>query len=272
MPLSLSHLTPALRLTLLGFAGLALIAGALLFIGAEKTDQWFSWTIAPPLTAAALGGLYWGAFALFAAGTTAPDWRAVRPIAYPVLAIAIVLLVVTLIHLERFDMDSVFGIFWLCAYIAAPPLMVWAILQQRRAPAAAGSGVILLPPLHAALFAEGGAMLAIGAVMLVAPDSAADFWPWALTPLTSRALGALIGAVGLVAVLAAADREIRLARGFAAAYLIFGALQLLALGIHHGDLGDDGVANGIYVGFAAAIVLTGLYALAIAARAPSKSA
>ena len=55
----MNGLTPPLRWTLLGFAGLALIAGFLLFLGASDTEKWFSWTIEPPLSAAALGAFYW---------------------------------------------------------------------------------------------------------------------------------------------------------------------------------------------------------------------
>ena len=39
-------------------------------------------------------------------------------------------------------------------------------------------------------------MLAAAAVMLLAPDTAIDFWPWTLTPLVSRALGAFTLGVG----------------------------------------------------------------------------
>ena len=44
----MNGLNPLLRWTLLGFAGLALIAGLLLFAGSSETDEWFSWTIEPP--------------------------------------------------------------------------------------------------------------------------------------------------------------------------------------------------------------------------------
>ena len=54
--------TPRLRVILELFAGLAFIAGGLLFLGATRTDAWWSWTISPPLTAATLGAFYWAAF------------------------------------------------------------------------------------------------------------------------------------------------------------------------------------------------------------------
>ena len=270
----MDRLSPLLRLTLIGFAALALTAGALLFFGATDTDDWFSWTIEPPLTAAALGAFYWGAFVLLAVAAGASGWTAVRPIVLPVLAIAIALLVITLVHLDRFDMDSLFGVFWLCAYVAAPPLLVAGIaLERRRTPPAPAStpSKPLGRGLRIALTIEGAAMLAASAVMLLAPDTAADLWPWALSPLTSRALGAFVLGVALVALMVVRERGITLFTGTAAALVALAALQLLAVALHSADLGDDGLATGVYLGFVAAVGATGLYALASAASAFSRS-
>ncbi|MGH2956979.1 MAG: hypothetical protein ACRDL6_08300 [Solirubrobacterales bacterium] len=264
----MNGLRPELRLTLLGFATLALIAGALLVIGANDTEDWFSWTIEPPLSAAALGTFYWGALVLFVSGARARGWLEVRPIAYPVLLIAVILLVVTLVHLDKFDMDSLFGIFWLCAYIVAPPLLLYGIVKQR----AAGPGPLgppLPPPLRLLLALEGALLLAAGALMLLAPDSAADLWPWALTPLTSRALGTFILSVSLVALTVVRDNRFPV-WGLPTALIVLGVLELLAVVLHSDDLGGDDLATALYLGFLAAVVATGTYG-AIAERASSRS-
>lgn len=264
-------MTPTLRTILLGFAGLALIAGLLLFAGADETDSWFSWTIEPPLTAASLGAFYWAAFALLLAAANSPNWAGARPIAYPVLVIATVLLVVTLVHLDRFHLDSLFGIFWVCAYIVAPPLLAYGIVRQREARDSGRDAARPLPaPLRAAIVGEGAVMLAAGVVMLAAPETAADLWPWALTPLTSRALGAFVLGVALVAAFVARENRLVLFGGTAIAYAALGALQLLAVALHESDLGDDDTATHLYLGFLAAILATGLYG-SIAARAASRS-
>lgn len=267
--------SPLLRLTLIGFAALALTAGGLLFAGATETEDWFSWTIEPPLTAAALGAFFWGAFVLLAVAATASGWTAVRPIVLPVLAIAVALLAITLVHLERFDMDSLFGVFWLCAYIAAPPLLVAGItLERRRGPEGRSTDRLPTPlgaGLRTALAIEGAAMLAASAVMLLAPDTAADLWPWALSPLTSRALGAFVLGVALVALLVVREQRIELFTGTAAALVVLAGFQLLAVALHTPDLGDDGFATGVYLAFVAAVGATGVYALASAASAFSRS-
>ena len=102
---------------------LALIAGILLFIGAGETDRFFSWTIEPPLTAAFLGAAYWAAFLLLGWAARQREWAMARTAVPPVFVIAVLLLVATLVHLDRFDLDSVFGWFWLIVYVAVVPLL-----------------------------------------------------------------------------------------------------------------------------------------------------
>ena len=264
---------PSLRSILRVFAGLALIAGVLLFAGADDTDEWFSWTIQPPLSAAALGAYYWGACALLAAASRSPSWAGARPVVLPVLVIAMVLLVITLVHLDKFDLESLFGVFWLCAYIVAPPLLAAGIALERAASgprAAAAVGRRLPGALRAALAAEAALLLFASALMLLAPGTAAELWPWALTPLTSRALGAFTLGVSLVALMVVRDDAVVTFRGTSAAYAALGLLQLLAVALHSGDLGGDGLANGAYLAFWAAVALTGAYGL-IAASASSRS-
>ena len=105
-----------LRLFFAIAAILALIAGILLFIGAAETDRFFSWTIEPPLTAAFLGAAYWAAFLLLGWAARQQEWAMARTAVPPVFVIAVLLLVATLVHLDRFDLDSVFGWFWLIVY------------------------------------------------------------------------------------------------------------------------------------------------------------
>ena len=263
--------TPRLRLIFWVFAGLALIAGALLSFGATDTNAWWSWTIEPPLTAATLGAFYWAAFVLIVSAARSETWADARPAAYPVVVIAVLLLIVTLIHLDRFDLDSLFGVFWLVVYILVPPLLAWALADQLRQPGDDARGGRRLPAaLRAALVLEGVAMLATGALLLIAPGTAEDVWPWALSPLTSRAIGSFVLGIGLTALIAARDDDPVSFRGAAIAYTALGLLELLALLIHDSDLGDDEAATAIYVAFWLLVALTGGYGLS-AAAASSRS-
>jgi len=262
---------PRLRLTLDAFAGLALIAGALLFLGATRTDAWWSWTIEPPLTAATLGAFYWAAFVLILGAARSGRWASARPAVYPVAVIAVLLLVITLIHLDRFDLDSIFGVFWVVIYAVVPPLLAWALAEQLGSRGEERRGARRLPgTLRRALIVEGTAMLVVGALLLVAPGAADDVWPWALSPLTSRAIGAFLLGIGLAALIAARYDDPVSFHGAATAYTALGLLQLLALNVHIPDLGDRPLATGVYAAFWVAVALTGGYGLS-AARASSRS-
>jgi hypothetical protein len=257
--------TPRLRLILGVFAGLALIAGALLFFGATRSDAWWSWTIAPPLTAATLGAFYWAAFVLILSAARAKTWSRARPAVYPVAVIALLLLVITLIHIDRFDLDSLFGVFWVVAYSVVPVVLAWALADQLAAPGEDSRGPRDLPRLlRRALIAEGIVMLAAGVLLLIAPGAADDVWPWALTPLTSRAIGSFLFGVGLAALIAARDDDPLSFRGAATAYAALGLLELLALNLHIPDLGDRPLATTLYALFWLAVALTGGYGLSAA--------
>jgi membrane protein CcdC involved in cytochrome C biogenesis len=270
--------TPRLRLILDVFAGLALIAGALLFFGATRTDAWWSWTIAPPLTAATLGAFYWAAFVLILSAARSRSWAAARPAVYPVAVIALLLLVITLIHLDRFDLDSLFGVFWVVAYVLVPLLLAWALADQlsgrdeeERGARRPSGGVRRLPiALRRALIVEGAVMVAAGVLLLIAPGAADEVWPWALSPLTSRAIGSFLFGIGVAALIAVRDDDPLSFRGAAGAYTGLGLLQLLALNLHIPDLGDRPLATVLYAAFWVAVVLTGGYGLR-AARASSRS-
>ena len=253
-------LTTALRVAFFVFSALALIAGIQLFVMSGHTDEFFSWTIEPPLTAAFLGALYWAALVLILWAATRETWAEARPTAYPVLVIAVLLLIATIVHIDRFHLDSLFGWFWVVVYAAVCPLLLILYALQLREPGADLKGSRSLPlPLRLALGAEAAALLGAGAVLFLAPGTAADLWPWTLTPLTSRAMGAFVLGIGVTAAIAVRENDLDSFRGGAYAYTVLGALELLAAAIHSGDFGDDGLATGVYLACLAAILLTGLY-------------
>jgi hypothetical protein len=260
--------TPRLRWTLEIFAGLALIAGALLFFGATRTDAWWSWTIAPPLTAATLGAFYWAAFILILSAARSRRWSDARPAVYPVAVIALLLLVITLVHIDRFDLDSLFGIFWVVAYALVPAALAWALVEQRASTGDEPRRPRRLPGLlRGALIVEAVVLVLAGLLLLIAPGAADDVWPWTLSPLTSRAIGSFLFGIGISALIAVRDDDPVSFRGAAMAYTALGLLELLALNLHIPDLGDRPAATTLYAIFWVAVILTGGYGLRAAAAA-----
>jgi hypothetical protein len=262
-------LTSELRALLAGFAGLALIAGFLLFPLAEETDRFFSWDIAPPLTAAFLGAAYWAAFVLIGWSARRDTWEEVLPALLPVTVIAAGLLAATLIHLDKFDLDSLFGWFWLVVYCLVLPVLALLVRRQLAvAPQPRPLGATPVPVLlRATLLLQTVVMAVIGVILWVSPSSAADVWPWTLTPLTGRAVGTFLIGFAAAGLFAALDNKAERLRGSAYAYAVLGALELLAALIF-GEHFDDGEA-GVYVTFAASVLLVGLAGSALA-RGPQR--
>lgn len=240
-------------------AALALIAGIQLFAAAGDTDRFFSWTIEPPLTAAFLGAAYWAACVLLAWAARQRDWLRARTALPPVLTIAVLLAVATLIHLDRFHHD-LYGRFWEIVYAIVVPLLVYLIWAQPKGSGVeAGVGRPLAGWLRAALGAQAAVLLVYGVLLYVAPVGLHSIWPWPLTPLTGRAIGAFLCGFGVAAAFALKENALERLQGSALAWGVLGALELLAVAIHADDLAATGAATALYVAFFASVLGLGAY-------------
>jgi hypothetical protein len=265
-------LTQELRALLWLFAALAFGAGVLLYFLSGNTDDTFAWTIKPAVTAAFLGGAYWAAFVLFVWSARQELWIYARPFVLPVTVIAIGLLVATLIHLDKFHKDSLFGWFWIVAYITVPPALALALWRQHRAPPVAEPPrAPLAPALRGVLVFEGLVLGGAGISLFVAPDTADSLWAWPLTPLTARATGAFLVGFGAAALQAAAENDIGRLTGSAYAYATLGLLELVTA-LRYTDAFDGSGLRGVaYVTVSALVLLTGVAGSVLARRSASGS-
>jgi hypothetical protein len=149
----------------------------------------------------------------------------------------------------------VFGWFWIVVYVIVPLLLAFLLWRQARTP---GEDVLerapLPPAVRALLAGQALVMLSIGIALFVAPTDADALWPWTLTPLTARALGAFVFGFGVAAADAVLGNDLRRFEGCALAYTALGALQLLALARYTGDLTGADLDSWLYVGFLASVL------------------
>ncbi|MGH2982115.1 MAG: hypothetical protein ACRDKV_08750 [Solirubrobacterales bacterium] len=229
----------AWRLVFRVSTALALIAGLLLFVGATRTDDYFSWTIEPPQTAAFLGAAYWSAAVLFTWASAQRRWERLRIAVFPELTVAVLLLVATYMHLDKFH-DDLFGYFWVAAYGIAAPVLIY-LVAATRAGGGGGEGPRLPMPgwLRAALVAQAAVFAFYGAGLFVSPSGLDGAWPWALTPLTARAIAAFLLGFAVAAAIAVRADCMRRFRGAALTYATLGALQLLGAALHSSDFSGD---------------------------------
>lgn len=266
-------LRPEVRLGLLVLAGWLLALGASLFLLADQTDRYFAWTIEPPLTAAFFGVLYWSGCLLALLCAFERDWTHTRPLIGPVLTVTILLLVATLIHIERFHMDSVTGWLWVILYAGLVPVTVFLVARQRRDGGGDPPRTAPFPGWFSRLLvASAAGALAFGAALFVAPEEIVSIWPWTLTALTARAIGAwgLGGAVFLV--LLAREGDWIRARPAMLSFAFFGALELVALARYGGTLDWDSAEAWIYLGFLVGTIGFGGFGWLMATRTRARNA
>ncbi len=252
-------LRPEVRVGLYVLVAWLLAIGVSLFVFTEQTDRYFSWTIEPPLTAAFLGAAYWSGALLALAGARARDWTHARALIGPVLGVTILLLLATLIHLDRFHMDSVTGWVWLSVYAGMPPVMVYLVVRQLRAAGPDPPRLAPFPIWFARLLQIlVAAALILGLALFLFPSDGAGAWPWTLTPLTARAVGAwaLGGAIFLA--LVAYENDWLRVRSAMLSLAAFGALQLVAVARYPDTLNWDGSGSWIYVGALVATIVIGV--------------
>jgi len=224
-------LTRATRLLLLVYSGLGLAAGVPLFLGTENTDEYFAWTIKPPLTAAFLGAAYWATFLFYVFSSRERTWARAR-LTLPVgFAFTTLMLVATLIHLDRFHLHASGRVAqgvawsWLVVYVAVPPLTLGFLIRQWRLPGVDSLRKESMPSwMRVSLGLQSAVMVGLGVALLAAPQTADAVWPWALSPLTGRATGAWLVGIGAAAAYTVVENELDRVRW---AFVSFGALAVL---------------------------------------------
>lgn len=261
-----SALTGPMRWLFLTYCVTVSIAGIQLFIFSARTGDYFAWTIAPPQTAAFLGACYWGSLPMVLLAARAESWQRARIAFWGVLCFAIITLVVTTHHRDRFHFDAsewqpaAAAWAWLAIYVLVPVAAIAAFVWQRRhaLPIEPGRPEPMRGPLRFFLAIEGVALLAYGAGLLLAPGEAADAWPWRLSPLTARAIGAWLAGMGLHGIHAALEGDRKRTSPLAWAHLLFAALQAVVLLRYAGDLDWNSPAIWCWSGFLAAVFAGGV--------------
>ncbi len=225
---------PAFRWILIPFTGLAIGASWSLFLVPARTDEFFAWTIQPPLTAALLGAAYGGTLLLFGLGLREKVWANLRIVVAAPLVLSTLMLIATLIHLEKFHLDAdpipmAVAWIWLIVYLVVPPALLLLVIAQHRAPGVDPPRTAPMPSvLRGAMLVFGVLSVVGGMVLFVFPEDIAPHWPWAITPLTGRALAAWIAGLGVAAVQAFFEADLRRLHIGLVSFSVIGVLGLIA--------------------------------------------
>jgi len=262
-------LLPSMRRLLAIAAVLVFLAGVQLFVFPTRTEEYFSWTIASPMTAVFLGAAYWSAVALEVAGAQARTWAQGRIAVPTVFVFTTLTLLATLLHLDLFHLGARHSIAtrgvtwaWMAIYAIVPILMVVITVRQRRGRSSDAARTRRLPAL--VRLALGALVLIFGVVgvrLFLVPDLTTSWWPWQLTPLTSRAIGAWLISLGVAAAHSLIEDDVARIRPLGATAVVFGVLESIALLRYGGELDWSSPTAVGYVAVLIALLGLGLWAL-----------
>jgi len=279
--MSVPAATPVLLLTRAVFVlGVCLTAGTgfALYAFPDRTADYWAWTIAAEPSAAAFGAGYLGAGVALTLGALTREWRQARVVMVLVFALTSVALVVTTIDVEPFaigegGLPGAVAWTWLAVYVALPPLALAAFVLQERA-GGAGEYDVAVPMLRSTQLLLGSVAAIVGVLglaLLVDWSWLAERWPWPLTPLTARFIGAWLvtyAAGFLWSVLRERDwRRTRIAVPPAATTTAL----LLVSSIWVSDDFDDGAATPLYLALFSALLLTMVVAAVVEERRKSRA-
>src|SRR5881628_2979138 len=256
-----------MRWLLYAASSLVFLAGLQLTVFTEQTATYFAWTISPPLTAAFLGASYWAAVPVEIIAARQSTWASARVAVPAIWLFTTLTLVTTLLHFDLFHFSpsavlsaQAAAWFWLAIYAGVPVAMLLIWILQVRAP---GGDPPRGPPaptwMRFGVLGQGIGMLAVGVALFIVPDAVKGAWPWTLTALTARAIGAWLIGIGFAAFHASRENDFLRIRPLAGGYIAFAALQFIAIIRYFADVNWSSPAAWLYVAFLASVLPVGLF-------------
>ena len=260
---------PGWRPLFVAFLVLTFVATVALYVFSYDTDEVFAWTVLPAISAAFLGGGYAAGFVLVAGTARQRTWAGARIGVVTIFLFTVATLVVTLVHRDRFHfgaggLGAAAAWFWLAVYVVVPTGMAVMCVVQGRVPGGDPPGEVPMPGwLRGLLGVQAVVLTLVGAVLLLGPSRIADGWPWALTPLTARAVGAWCLPLGIAAAMAVVERDAWRLRSAAATYVVLAVLHAGALVRFRDHVRWGMWATSVYLVVLASMALAGVAGLVL---------
>jgi hypothetical protein len=161
--------------------------GALsLILFPTQTERYFFWNITPPINAMLVGTMYLVAGVAVAYAALRGTWEAARFIAAMGFSLSVVLLVATLVHIDRF-VPGFKLTYWLFVYFIFPVLV--ALLYWRYERSGTNWQVTqraVKPITRLAAGVVGTGMLIFALVGFIFPNLVINVWPWQISALMVR--------------------------------------------------------------------------------------
>jgi hypothetical protein len=195
---------PATRVMSIVIIPFLLVAFVVLYFwpSADDTARLFAWRIIPGFTSMVLGSVYLGGAYFFVRAARATEWHTIDAGFVPVGLFATMMGIATIAHWDKFIHANVAFWLWSGLYFTTP-FLVFAVWFTNRGEQSPRTPDDLLVPRHTAMLIGvlGISAVLTGLFLFLLPSVAIAIWPWKLTELTSRVMGAIfvLGVSGLSA-------------------------------------------------------------------------
>lgn len=242
------------------FVAVNALAGAIiLMLFPARTDALFFWPINPPINAGLFGALYLCGAGAVSVAVWRNSWEAARYLAPFLVAAGIAISGVTLLHLDKFTAGIRLS-YGLVVYVGAPllALLIYAHQERRGANWQVSTSV---RPLTRWIALATGAVVALGGLgLIIYPQTAVAYWPWATTPLMVRIFAAWFLAFAIGLLWFAVEQDWRRLAPIANLMMASVALDLLMVFVHRQHVTRTDFTFWLYCGH---LVVFGLVAVAM---------
>jgi len=226
------------------------VAFIILYFWPHDTDKLFAWTIKPAMTPMMLAAAYLGGIYFFARVIPAKQWHLVKLGFLPVTAFATLLGIATLLHWDRFNHSHISFYTWTILYFTTP-FLVFAVWLRNRT---TDSGIpepnelIIHPMIRLLIGIIGLITLAVSLLLFLQPALMISLWPWMLTPLTARVVGAMFALPGIVGLGIATEKRWSAARIILEAQACSIVVILIAAAFSLDDFAPSNPLTWLFVG------------------------
>ena len=222
----------------------------ILYLWPNDTDKLFAWTIKPTMTPMMLAAAYLGGIYFFTRVLLAKQWHLVKVGFLAVTAFASLLGIATILHWDRFNHSHISFYTWATLYFTTPFLVFAVWLRNRTTDLGTvdPDEFIIRPVIRLFIGIIGLITLAVSLLLFLQPDLMIRQWPWMLTPLTARVVGAMFALPGIVGLGIAAEKRWSAARIILEAQAFSIAMILVAAALAWGNFAPSKPLTWLFVG------------------------
>lgn len=226
------------------------VAFVILFFFPAQTESLFAWKIQPSMSAMMLAAAYAGGIVFFTGVLRLKKWHKIKVGFLPVLSFASLLGIATILHWDKFTAGHISFFAWASLYFTTPFIVLTVWLRNRNQDTGKlEDHDIIVPSIVRIMIGFMGAVtLVISLILFVQPETMIGLWPWTLTPLTARVMGAMFSLPGLVGLGIAFDQRwssaklILQSQGFSILLILVAAIRAL------GDFDWANIGSWFFVG------------------------